>query len=286
MKHSRTGRSLPADYLQPLVRALSDPAELQRIRVGELAPVAFQLALYLGVRQDRETAAVLASVYERLARDVTGEARSHLVGDLVHAVAGGATSVLALLPVLQRETDPDLVRRAGLAFALHMAAPADDPLAGPRALRALLDHAEHDAARAGIVGALLALGDQRLAPLLAGAWHALPPGAAAPLLALPRALASRLELDWLLGWLEDAEPATFAAIADSLARLPADGGGRVLELERELPARSDAGEALTVTREWTAHELTLELGERLASLERRAGTPGALASVRAAWGAA
>src|SRR5712692_5495684 len=104
MKRSRSAKpTLPTDYLEPLVRALGDPAVLAGIRVEELQPVAFQLALYFGVRRDADTAAVLAGVYERLVSDVTPEARALLLDDLTAAVAGGATSVLALLPVLQRE---------------------------------------------------------------------------------------------------------------------------------------------------------------------------------------
>ncbi|MFM8559797.1 MAG: hypothetical protein ACKOC6_09405, partial [bacterium] len=60
-------------------------------------------------------------------------------------------------------------------------------------------------------------------------------------------------------------PARFAAIAASLARLPGEGGGRILELERELPA-GPGGDALTVLRD----------------LARRAA-PGALDAVSAAF---
>jgi len=274
---------LPEDYLEPLVRALGDPAVLAGIRVAELEPVAFQLALYFGVRRDADTGAALGGVYERLLRDVTLEARTQWLEDLAAAVVGGATSVLALLPVLQRDTSALLVRSAALTFATRMAATPDDPLAGPRALRALLDHAEHDASRAGLVGALLALGDARVRPLLAGAWHALPPGAASALLALPRSHASRLEAEWLLDWLEDADPATFRALAASLANLPAAGRGRVLELERELPSGED-GDALTVRRAWAPAELGELLAERFRSLARRSGDPAAFETVLAAWG--
>lgn len=283
-KRSRSAeRALPPDYLEPLVRALGDPAVLAGIRVAELQPVAFQLALYFGVRRDADTSAALGGIYERLVNEAAREERGALLDDVVAAVSGGATSVLALLPTLQRETDAGLVRRAALVFATRMTSAPRDPLAGPRALRALLDHAEHDAARAGLVGALLALGDARLQPLLAGAWHALSPGAATALLALPRPLASRLETEWLLDWLEDVEPATFAAVAASLARLPADGGGRVLELERELPA-GPAGDALTVVREWEARGLGQELAERFRSLARRAEDATAFDAALEAWG--
>jgi hypothetical protein len=284
MKRSRSsGRELPADYLEPLVRALGDPAVLAGIRVEELEPVAFQLALYFGVRRDADTAAVLGGVYERLVTDVTAEARALLVDDLAAAVGGGASSVLALLPVLQREPDAALVRTAALVFATRMSTPREDPLAGPRALRALLDHADQDAARAGLVGALLALGDARVQPMLAGAWRALTSGAGTALLALPRPVASRLEAEWLLDWLEDADPVTFAAVAASLARRPADGGGRVLEIERELPV-AGAAEVLTVTRERTAAQVGEQLAERFRSLARRAADPAAFDAVLAAWG--
>ena len=274
---------LPEDYLEPLVRALSDVAVLAGIRVEELQPVAFQLALYFGVRRDADTAAALGGVYERLVREVTLEARTLLLEDLAAAVAGGATSVLALLPVLQRETSAALVRSAALTFATRMSSSREDPLAGPRAVRALLDHAEHDAARAGLVGALLALGDARVRPHLAGAWRALSPDAASALLALPRSHASRLEAEWLLDWLEDAEPATFKAVAASLAALPDAGRGRVLELERRLPSGAE-GDALEVTRAWDRAELGEQLAERLRSLARRADDPAAFDAVFASWG--
>ena len=283
-KRPRPDKSaLPADYLEPLVRALSDPAVLAGIRVEELQPVAFQLALYFGVRRDADTAAVLAAMYERLVRDVSLEDRGLMIDDLATAVSGGATSVLALLPALQRETSALLVRTAALTFATRMSGSIDEPLAGPKALRALLDHAEHDAARAGLVGALLVLGDARMKPLLAGTWRALSPAAASALLELPRPLASVLEVEWLLDWLEDADPTTFKAVAASLARLPKDAGGRVLELERELPVVG-AEAALSVTGRWTTKELGEHLRARFESLERRATDAAAFKDVLAAWG--
>jgi len=286
MKRPRSARrALPADYLQPLVTALSDPGTLAAVRREELEAVAFQLALYFGVRRDPETAGALRGVYERMVEELPLEARSAYVEQVVGAVRGGATSVLALLPVLQRERDAGIARAAASAFAALMPAEGGDALAGPRALRALLDHAEPDGMRAGLVGALLALGDRRVRPLLDGAWRALPADAAAALLALPRTWASLLETEWLMDWMEDAEPATFAAIRGSLARLAADGEGRVLELERELPAPAD-GESLTILREWTVREAGEQLSPRWRDLERRAGGSGAMAEVFAAWGVA
>jgi hypothetical protein len=95
-------------------------------------------------------------------------------------------------------------------------------------------------------------------------------------------MATRLEVEWLLQGLEDAEPERFARIAGSLARLPQEGDGVILDLERELPA-GKAGEALTVLREWSAASMGEALAEQFAGLERRA-EPGAMAAVSAAFG--
>src|SRR5262245_64914138 len=133
MRRSRSdGRTLPADYLEPLVRALGDPAVLAGIRVAELAPVAFQLALYYGLRRDAATAAALGGVYERLVAEVTVEDRSALVAELAGALRGGASSALALVPVLQRERDAAVARAAALALASSLPAAPEDPIAGPR----------------------------------------------------------------------------------------------------------------------------------------------------------
>ena len=284
MKRSRSGRrALSADYLQPLVVALGDPQTLAGVRPAELEAVAFQLALYFGVRRDPETASALGGVYDRLVAERSQGERLAFVEQVIAAVRGGASTVLALLPVLQREHDAGVARAAALAFATLLPAEAGDPLSGPRALRALLDHAEPDGVRAGLVGALLALGDRRARPLLDGAWRSLTPAAAAALLALPRTWASRLEAEWLLDWMEDAEPATFAAIAGSLARLASEGGGRVMELEHELPAGAD-GDQVTILGEWSVSELGETLAPRWRDLARRAGQPDAMREVFAAWG--
>jgi len=265
------------------VAALAEPAQLAGVRAHDLPALAFQLALHFGTQRYAGTGVVLGNVYERLAREVTPEDRAELVDDLAGAIGTRTTTVLALLPVLQHETDPAIVRSAAMAFATYLEPTPGEPLAGPRAIRALVDHADSDAIRAGLVGALLAIGDRRVRPLVDGLWRSLSPEAAALLLALPRPLASRLEVEWLLDWLEDADPATFAAIAASLARIPADGEGRVLELERELPAGT-GGAAATVVSEWSVAETAAQLRERFESLARRAENPQAMAPALAAWG--
>src|SRR5262249_61232410 len=103
---------LPPDYLQPLVNALAAPATLAGIRSAELQPVAYQLALYFGVRRDPDTAAALGGVYERLGEDLTADGRGALVDGRAAPQRGGAAPGPPLLPVLQRATDATASRGA------------------------------------------------------------------------------------------------------------------------------------------------------------------------------
>ena len=283
MSPPRTSRrTKPADYLQPLVAALGDPAVLAGMRVAELQPVAYQLALYFGLRREPAIAAALAGVYERLRRDGTEESRRTLVEELATAVRGGASSVLALLPVLQHERNARLVRDAAFTFATRMPAADGDALAGPRAVRALLDHTEAAAVRAGLLAALLALGDRRIAPLVDGTWRLLDADGRNALLGIPREHATLLEVDWLFGWLEDVDPAGFDAVARSLAGLAEASRGRLLDFERELPATGDR-ETVNVLSEWSAIEAGERLAPRVRDLERRVSNGDDLRVVHRAW---
>ena len=79
---------------------------------------------------------------------------------------------------------------------------------------------------------------QSIVPLLEGAWRVLAPAAADALLALPRPMATRLEVEWLLSWLEDAEPARFTAVAASLARLAHESGGVIVPMPSAISRNS------------------------------------------------
>jgi hypothetical protein len=197
--------------------------------------VAFQLALYFGVRRDPETASALGGVYDRLVAERSQGERRAFVEQVIAAVRGGASTVLALLPVLQREHDAGVARAAALAFATLLPAEAGDPLSGPRALRALLDHAEPDGVRAGLVGALLASGDRgapaarwRLALAHAGRGRGAARAAADVGEPARGRVAARLDGGRRAGDVRrDRRLAGAAGVG---------GGGRVLELEHELPA--------------------------------------------------
>ena len=270
------------DYLRALVERGDDPAFWTTIRDEELPLLAYQLALYFGLQRDADTASALSGLYARVVERVSVDDRMELCDHVTESVRGGASSALALLPFLQRERDATVAQAAATAFATLLPATQEIPLAGPRMVRTLLDHTDEDAIRLGLVGALLSLGDRRVLPLLRGSWRALSPASRDALLAAPPPLVTALLVEFLLDWLEDADVAASAAIAATLSRLPTQGAGRVLDLERRLPERE--GEEVEVLAEWSAADYGAQLAPRLRDLARRVDEPASLAAVLAAWG--
>ncbi len=273
-----------ADYVRPLVERGATPGAWDALDVDELLLVAFQLALYVGTTGDAEAGSSLGTAYDRLQGVSSSDEGMELLERLVEAVRAESTSVLALLPFVQRERDALVVQAAATSFASLLPRSDDDPMTGPRTVRALIDHAEEESVRVGLLAGLLALGDRRVLPLLRGAWRALGPEGRESLArtSLPFATASVAEF-WL-DWLEDADPADVPFVADALARLPAQSGGRVLDLVRRFPEQGPDDEPeIEVVGEWTVSEFAERLAPRLADLERRGLTPAALTVVRTAW---
>ncbi len=287
---SRSRRTRPGtpsgDYLRQLAEMGRDPGAWTRLDTDELLLMAFQQALYLGSGES-EAGTGLSGLYAEVVGRVTPEQRHDLLDRVQEAVESGSTSVLALMPFLQHEPDAAIVQSAALAFAAHMPLAEGDPMTGPRTIAALVPHADDDEVRVGLLAGLLALGDRRVLPVLRGLWRHLEPAGRESLTrqSLPFACASTVE--FLLDWLEDADDEGFGVAAAMLARLPADGGGRVLDLQRRFPAHVDTGEPeIEVVGEWSAAEYGARIAPRLADLERRENEPRVLPAVRAAWGVA
>lgn len=282
---SRTPQT-SGDYLRQLAEFGRDPEAWKRLEPDELLLVAFQQALYLGSGES-EAGTGLAGLYAECVARVTAADRMDLLDRVTEAVESASTSVLALMPFLQHEPEAAIVQSAALAFAAHMPLADADPMTGPRTIAALVPHADDDSVRVGLIAGLLALGDRRVLPVLRGLWRHLAPEARERLTrqSLPFACASTVE--FLLDWLEDADEEGFGVAAAMLARLPAEGGGRVLDLKRRFPAHIDSDEAeIEVVGEWTAADFGARIDARLADLERRENEPRVLPAVRAAWSAA
>lgn len=263
-----------------------DPLRWESLDPDDLLLIAFQQALYYGANHDADAGASLGALYAHLVGRVTIEERLELLERIGAAVQGGATSVLSMLPFLQRESDPQVAQMAAVSFASLMPLTDGDPMTGPRTLRTLFEHSEDEAVRIGLLAGLLALGDRRVASFLTGAWAALTPEGQISLTRAPQPFVSALWIEFLVDRLAETEAGS--AVADALVarllRLPQEGERRVLDLERKFPEHApDDRPEITLVGEWGLGDYGVRLAERLtAAAAAHPGEP--MAALRTAWG--
>lgn len=279
---------MSADYLQHLVEIGRDPARWEALDPDALLLIAFQQALYYGANHDAEAGASLGALYGYLVGRVTIEERLELLERVGEAVQGGATSVLAMLPFLQRESEPHVAQMAAVSFASLMPLTDDDPMTGPRTLRTLFNHSEDEAVRIGLLAGLLALGDRRVAPLLPSAWASLSPEGQVALTQAPQPFVSALWVEFLVDALVAAPGASDSAhaVAARLILLPKEGESRVLDLERKFPENApDERPEIALLGEWSVHEYSERIAGRLAEAAANPTRTWDAAAVQAAWSA-
>lgn len=204
------------------------------------------------------------------------------------AVEEGHAPVIALLPFLQHEPEPAAVALAGTAFATLAPMEGGDEASGPRALVRMAEHAEDPGTQAGLVAAVLQLGDRRFLSLVHEGWKGLAPEARVRFAEL-RAVSPMLFAATVEFWLDaiaDADEATADAIAATLARLPAEAEPkRVLDVRRKLPANApDDREEIAVVDDASLAAYAERIAPRLRELARREGAPSRMHAVLAAWG--
>jgi hypothetical protein len=272
-------------WLRDLAARGRDPEAWERLSEDELMLIAYQQCLFFGATRDGDVAEAIGTLYRTLLERVPEEERNELLDRVTEAVTGGATNILALLPFLQHETSVAILSRAAQSFATLMPLTNGDEMTGPRTLVSMLEHADSPAVQAGLVTGLLQLGDRRVLEHLQGAWHKLEPEARVLITRLDTPFAYAGLIEWLVAWLEDADEDSREGIAALLARLPALGRGRVLDVMRKFPenARDDRPE-IEVTGEWSAAEFAQRLQARLRSLAKREEVSRHMPAVLAAWG--
>ena len=262
-----------------------DPSRWETLDPDALSLIAFQQALYYGANHDPEAGASLGTLYAYLVERVTVLERLELLERIAEAVQGEATSVLAMLPFLQRETDPQVAQMAAVSFASLMPLTEGDRLTGPRTLRSLFEHSDEEAVRVGLLAGLLALGDRAVQPLLVGVWGALSPEGQLALLRAPQPFVSALLVEFLVGALEESADGVATELGSRLVALASEGDCRVLDLERKFPENApDDRPEIVLLGEWSAAEFGLRLAERLRLRAARTDAPVDLTAVMRAWG--
>ncbi len=262
-----------------------DPTRWESLDADALKLIAFQQALYYGANHDPEAGSSLGTLYAYLVARVTVEERLELLERIGEAVQGGATSVLAMLPFLQRETDPQVAQMAAVSFASLMPLTDNDRLTGPRTLRSLFEHCDEEAVRVGLLAGLLALGDRAVEPILAGAWGALSPEGQIALARAPQPFVSALLVEFLVTVLGESPADVAPEVVARLVALASEGQGRVLDLERKFPENApDDTPEIALLGEWSVAEYGGRIADRITSAAAVEGRAWDVAGVRAAWG--
>ncbi len=276
-----------ARRLHELALIARDRSRWDALDEDTLLLLVFQQCLYWAHTRDSEAAVALAELYPHVAARVDATARLELLERVTESVESGGTPVLALLPFLQHEPDAPTVALAAGAFATLAPAEGGDPLAGPRALLRMAEHAEEDGTRAGLVAGLLELGDRRTLPLAREGWTALPGTARVRLAELRPAstVAFASVVEFWLEALEDAEGDVARAAAGALARMAERADPRrVLDVRRKLPANApDERDEIEIVADEPIDAVAERLAPRLRDLARR-GSP--VEAALAAWGIA
>jgi hypothetical protein len=244
-------------------------------RVMRLARVAID-RLHPAVR--RQVVLQVARAVERLHRE--------------HDISDGAGYTNGLLPFLVEDPDPSVVSTASCEMAILLPLEDGDPMSGPRYVESFIAEIDRDDARAGVVAGLLSLGDERVEPLVAGAWRRLGPEGRQTLALLIQGVHGlhvgtvRFLLDWLEEEAADARTPSFGVVAATMARAgmhAADHG--IVEIVRAFPVTAaPEGQPFRVVRKWSLAEFLPVVRERLRPLASGDDPPELLLSVLRYWG--
>ena len=292
-----TARSAPLDELDAL---MATPARWPEIPLETLHQLVYYQCLSYGMDPDDAAVPGLTALYRVAVARMHPGARQQIVThlgrvlDRVHReqdVQEGAGCTNALLPILVGDPDPSVVASAAFEMATLLPLEDDDPMTGPRYVHTLLEDVD-DEPRAGLVAALLQVGDRRVAPLVAGAWRQLgfEGRQSLALLILGLRALHAVTVEFLVSWLEDEAADTsapgFGIVAATLARAGRHAGEHgVLEATRILPVTAAGpGETFATSQTLTRETVAAAIAPRLAAVARREQPPELTRQVLDEWG--
>jgi len=179
-----------------------------------------QCVLYGNSDDDLDRLDTLNVLYEAHIRLAMPAQRLETLGLLCGLIEQGETSSGALISFVYVEEDLEVLSSAARELVrLYEADGDDDDLGGARFVRQLIDEAEDDLQRVGLVRGLLLTGDLRIESLVGGVWRLLGFGNQQRLADSLGGAANPLTAAFLTEWLRSAEGAERGFVQAALSEV-------------------------------------------------------------------
>ncbi|MHB8870620.1 MAG: hypothetical protein ACYC6T_17665 [Thermoleophilia bacterium] len=167
--------------------------------------------------EDLDRLETLLALYEAFTRLASPSERLQALGTLCGLIENGETGSWALQPFIYMEDDLEVLSAAARDLVRLYEADEDDGLGGARFVRGLVDEAEDDIQRVGLLRGLLLAGDTRSEPLLRDTWRLLGFRGQQRLAESLPAAANPLTVAFLSAWLVSAEGAERSFVETALS---------------------------------------------------------------------
>jgi hypothetical protein len=266
--------------LQALLKLAGRPDTWDRFDDETLGALVVLQCVRLGYESGVDPIELTRSIeplYARFVERFPAEARAQICVLVGRAVEEGGPNCQAVQPFLLFDPDSNVSSTAAMSTAVYRPIKDDDPLTGPRFLMKMARRPDaSEGVRTAILMGLVLLGDRRLLPMLRGCWELLGEEGRHALARVGSGFATAGLIEFLVDWLESTDDENiFGAIAGTLARLrDVAQGGRVYEIERELPVNSTNREKpIRLLNSWTFEEYGQRLRVRLERLAEGESEP-------------
>jgi hypothetical protein len=252
--------------------------------------LAYSRILTYAYTNEAEQIPLVAQLYGLVIARLPWQDRARLLHQVSFVLDSHGGQLAALVPFLHQDPDVPIVSTAALNLACLSPLEDGDVLTGPKRVRAMAAAAEDERRRVGLLLGLLAVGDNRVLPVLGRPWEELGPEGLGLLSGWRVVAVNTLLVEFFVGWMDAVEPDGFALPAAALARMPGSAQvPKVFDMQRRLPATlHQERNPVTVRREWTFSRfarITLEPRLRvLAGREGEGDGERVIPGVMAAWG--
>jgi len=241
-----------------------------------------------GVTQDPALIVPLGKLYAAGRGRLSLEERMELLSETLKFNVDYPFAINALNPFIFAEDDFSIVASAALGLVCQFGSNDNDPMPGPKYVRALVDHVDDPVLQVGLYAGLLLTGDLQVSELVDRCWRFLPTEQQMLLTSLntdfPSVLLVEFYLDWLEAIVEEDLDEEFGTVAAALARIPLDHDN-ILDIRRKYPAwKPDSAPAVAIQSRLTVRQLARKIEHRLRDLEELESEPKIMPEVLRYWG--